>query len=110
MFLELRTGDDTQPLEDALADDRVTVLIGRTADFVEALRVIGEPDFRAAFTIAEGVVDDERIERWFGDDNDAVLVLLDYAVPDRAAVKRYDINALPFDIGEDTLALEEKNV
>jgi len=109
MLLELRNGDDTQPLEDALANDLVTVLIGRTADFADALRVIGEPDFRATFTIEEGVVDDERIERWFGDDPEDVLVLLDYEAPDRAPVKRYHTDVLPFDVGQDTLALEEKN-
>jgi len=106
MFLELRNGDDTQPLENALADDRVTVMVGRTADFLNVLQVVGERDDHGAFLIEDGVLSPETFERWFGDDDSVVLVLLNFDAPDRTAAQRYDINAVPFQIGQDLLNLE----
>jgi hypothetical protein len=105
MFIKLRNGDDTQPLETAVADAEVTMLVGRTSDFGDALAKIGERIDRATFIVEDGVLANEIVMRWFGNDPQDVLVLLDYVAP-RNAVKRYQADALPFDIGNDTLELE----
>lgn len=106
MFTELRVGDSTESLTDAEADDRMTMIIGRSNDFVAALQIIGERPDRAAFLVDDAVLSPDQRTRWFGADPADVLALLDFDSPNRTAAKRYQSDAMPFDIGQDVLDLE----
>src|ERR1043166_5743920 len=107
MFMQLRSGDDLQPLADAEDDDWMTMIVGRTNDFLAALQHIGERLDRAAFLVDDAVLSDDQRARWFGADPADVLALLNFDAPDRTAAKRYHSDAVPFDIGQDLLELEE---
>jgi len=109
MFMQLRSGDDPQPLMDVEDDDRMTMIVGRTNDFLTTLQRIGERPDRGAFLVDDAVLSDDQRERWFGADAADVLALLNFDAPDRTAAKRYHSDAVPFDIGQDLLKLEEED-
>jgi hypothetical protein len=103
MFMQLRSGDDPQPLNDAEADDRLTMIVGRTNDFLTTLQRIGERPDRVAFLVDDAVLSDDQRARWFGADAADVLALLNFDAPERTAARRYHRDAEVFDIAQDLL-------
>lgn len=95
MFRVLHDGDGGI-LADALADSRLTVLVGRDDQFFNMLQNVGDrPDRATFFFSSNGVVDEDQEARWFGDDGSAAVVLLDYNAPNRRVVVRFTANDHP---------------
>jgi len=110
MYLELRSGDDVQPLLDAEADVELTMLVGRDESLREILQEIGMRVFRAAFLVLDSDAFAPGQEaRWFGQDGNAGLAILKFSVPQRTACVRLPADADPFDIGQSVLHCEKAN-